>query len=120
MIRTLICIRCPIGCPLEVILNDNAVSSVSGHDCPRGEDYAIFECTSPTRMLTTTVLITGGQVRRLPVRTRGDIPKEQIMACMDALHGLTMSAPVHLGDVVLANAAGTGVDIIATRSIPRV
>jgi len=117
MIENIVCTRCPIGCRLEVELNGSEVLSVSGNECPRGVGYAKVECTAPTRMVTTTVGVTGGDIRRLPVRTRSDIPKAKIIACMEALRGLTVSAPVNLGDVILANAADTGVDIIATRNV---
>ena len=116
MIRNLICIRCPLGCPLEVALSGSEVLSVTGNECPRGIDYAIVECTAPTRMVTTTVPVTGAEIHRLPVRTRGDIPKDKIMACMQALRGISVKAPIHIGDIVLANIADTGVDIIATRN----
>jgi CxxC motif-containing protein len=39
------------------------------------------------------------------------------MDCMKAIKPITMKAPVQIGDVVLANAAGTGVDIVATRVV---
>ena len=120
MIRSLICIRCPLGCPLEVEISGDELFSVSGNECPLGADYALIECTAPMRMLTTTVPVTGSDIRRLPVRTCRDIPKDKIMACIEALRGITVSAPVDPGDVVLTNIAGTGVDIIATRRIPSV
>ena len=115
--RSLICIRCPLGCPLEIEINGSELLSVSGNECPLGADYAMVECTAPMRMLTTTVPITGADIHRLPVRTHGDIPKDKIMACIEALRGIVVSAPVNPGDVVLADVAGTGVDIIATRKI---
>jgi len=117
MTQNIVCIRCPLGCRLEVELNGSEVLDVNGNECLRGVDYAKVECTAPTRTLTTTVGITGGDIRRLPVRTRGDIPKSKIIDCIEALRGLTVSAPVNMGDVILADAADTGIDIIATRRV---
>ena len=115
--RSLTCIRCPLGCPLEIELNGSDLISVSGNECPLGANYAMVECTAPTRMVTTTVRVTGANIHRLPVRTRGNIPKDKIMACIESLRGVSVRAPVNPGDVVLADVAGTGVDIIATRKI---
>ena len=43
--RELICINCPLGCPLTVSLQDSEVVKVAGNTCPRGEAYARKECT---------------------------------------------------------------------------
>ena len=37
--RELTCIVCPMGCSLEVTLEDGKVLSVKGNGCPRGEAY---------------------------------------------------------------------------------
>ena len=54
MKKNLTCIVCPIGCSLEVEIENNNVVSVKGNTCPRGEKYAISECSNPERMVTTT------------------------------------------------------------------
>ena len=38
--RELICIGCPMGCPLTVTLDGGAVVTVQGNTCPRGDAYA--------------------------------------------------------------------------------
>lgn len=114
--RELICIGCPMGCPLSVELDDRGeILSITGHTCKRGEIYARKEVMSPTRIVTSTVEVEGAVVGRISVKTKEDIPKGKIYQCMKALKGVTVKAPVHIGDVVLANVADTGVDIIATR-----
>ena len=50
------------------------------------------------------------------VKTKEDIPKGKIFECVKALKGITVEAPVHIGDVILKDVAGTGVDIIATKN----
>ena len=117
MTRNLVCIRCPLGCPLTVQLAGSEVTAVSGQGCRRGEDYARVECIAPTRTITTTIRVRGGDIAMLPVRTAGDIPKSEIMACMKAIRGIELDAPVKIGDVILGNIAGTGVKLVATRSI---
>lgn len=113
--RELICIGCPMGCPLVVELEGSDVVSVKGQTCKRGEVYARKEVTNPTRIVTSTVKVEGGKVDMVSVKTRDDIPKGKIFECVKALKGVTMKAPVHIGDVIVADVAGTGVDIVATK-----
>lgn len=125
--RELTCIGCPLGCTLHVEMADGAVVRVEGAGCENGRRYARSECTHPVRMLTTTVRLAGtvpaGAERpdgryMLPVRTRSPIPKERLAACMQALAGIRVAPPVRSGQVIAADVAGTGVDIIATEDIP--
>ena len=73
--------------------------------------------TNPTRIVTTTVRVTGGEIGAVSVKTKEDIPKEKIFDCIKALKDLEVKAPVHIGDLILADVAGTGTDIIATKSV---
>ena len=117
MKRELICIGCPMGCPLTVEMEGNEVKSVAGNTCKRGDVYARKEVTNPTRIVTSTVRVTGSALTHMvSVKTREDIPKGEIFSCVKALKDVAVPAPVHIGDVILANVAGTGVDIIATKN----
>lgn len=115
--RKLICINCPMGCALTVMMNEGEVVSVSGNTCKRGAVYARKEVTNPTRIVTTTVRVNGGNQAMVSVKTREDIPKEKIMDCIKALKEVVVDAPVRIGDIVLGNVAGTGVDIVATKNV---
>lgn len=115
--KELICIGCPMGCPLTVTLSDGSVHEVSGNTCPRGESYAKKEVTNPTRIVTSTVKVAGGDRAFLPVKTKTDIPKEKIFACMEEIKGILAQAPVAVGDVLLENVAGTGVPVVATKAV---
>lgn len=117
--RELICINCPIGCNLEVLIDDNNIT-VKGNSCKRGEAYGIKECTNPTRIVTTTVLVKGGGESVLPVKTERDIPKDKIFDCVRALKHVVVEAPVNIGDIIVSNIACTGVNIVATKSIEKV
>jgi len=90
---------------------------VAGHQCNAGIVYAKEEMTNPTRNIATSVRVYGGDMAMLSVKTARPIPKGAIMAVVDAVHQITMVAPVAIGDVVLADAVGTGVDIVATRHV---
>ncbi len=115
--RELICIGCPMGCRMTVNMDKGQVHSVSGNTCKRGDAYARKEVTNPTRIVTSTVRVEGGVLPVVSVKTREDIPKGKIFACMEALAKVTVQAPVAIGDVVLPDAAGTGVDVVATKNV---
>ena len=115
---TLTCIRCPKGCQVTVTLEGRQVTAVTGNGCPRGDAYARKEVTDPTRVVTTVVPVSGSDVARMvSVKTAGDVPKAKVLDVVRALSGVSMVAPVHIGDVVLADVCGTGVDVIATKDV---
>ena len=113
----LICIGCPLGCPLTVEMEGKEVKSVSGNTCPRGDAYAKKELTNPTRIVTSTVRVAGGKLAMVSVKTQSDIPKDKIFDCVKALKDVELTAPVKIGDVVVDNVAGTGVNVIATKNV---
>ncbi len=113
----LTCILCPMSCNLELVLDGNRVVQVSGNSCKLGPAYAEKEFINPTRVLTTTVKIEGARVSRLPVKTDGEIPKSILFDCMRELSEVKMKAPVKNGEIILKNVAGTGVNVVATRSL---
>ena len=115
MTRTLICIGCPMGCSLTAEVENGAVVSVSGNTCKRGEDYARQDCVAPMRTVTGTVRLTDGRI--LPVRTAGDVPKEAVFAVAAAFNAAHPAAPLSIGDVVIADVCGTGVDVVATKNV---
>ena len=119
-IRNLTCISCPMGCPITVEMEGEEIISVTGNTCKRGEVYARKEVTNPTRIVTSTVKVRGGAADMVSVKTKEDIPKGKIFECARALKGVEIEAPVHIGDVVVQNAAGTGVDIVATKNVEKI
>lgn len=113
MEKELICIICPRGCHLKV--DDNM--KVTGNSCPRGEKYAISELTHPVRMLTSTVKIIALEEDRLPVKTSISIDKNLIFKAMEEINKVEVKAPIHIGDVILNNIAGSEANLIATKDI---
>ena len=108
-----ICINCPKGCELEVVRKDDGTVVVTGHTCPRGEAYGRAELENPTRMVTGLVRIAGMR-KPLPVKTKSAVPKGKIDAVLFALHQTTGQLPVKIGDVIVPDVAGTGIDVVAT------
>jgi len=117
----MICIVCPVGCHMEVVKDGTSEDGykVSGNQCLRGKVYGIKEMSNPTRVLTTTVKITEGKLPRLPVTTKGAIPKGLMTEAMEAINKVEVKAPVKVGKVILKNLLNTGVDVVATRSMDR-
>lgn len=114
MEKELICICCPKGCHLKV---DAEVNKVTGNTCPRGAEYGINEVTNPVRVITTTAKVVNGYLPVVPVKTDKPIPKGLNFKCMDEINKATIEAPVKIGDVLIENVLGTGVNIVATRNI---
>lgn len=117
--ESLTCIGCPMGCSLTVEMDGKHVRSVTGNTCPNGEAYARKELTNPTRIVTTTVRVREGKLPVVSVKTASDVPKSSIFDCIRALEPVELTAPVVMGQVVLSNVAGTGVDVLATKSVPQ-
>lgn len=113
----LTCIACPMGCPLSVEMDGDKVVNVTGNTCPRGKVYGEKEVTNPTRIVTSTVRVSGGESVMVSVKTKEDIPKGKIFDIVKALKDVEIPAPVKIGDVVIADVAGTGVDIVATKNV---
>ena len=117
--RELICIGCPLGCPLTVQLENGEITSVTGNTCKRGDVYARKEVNNPTRIVTSTVRVNGGMYAVVSCKTASDIPKDKIFAIIEDLKHVCINAPVFIGDVLLENAADTGVNVIATKNVER-
>ena len=115
MNKELICIGCPIGCQMEVEIEDGECREVRGHSCPRGETYARQECLHPTRMVTTSILIPD-RILPLSVRTDRPFPKERIRECLEEIRKIKPQLPVKTGDMLLNNILDTDINIIATRN----
>ena len=115
--RELTCIGCPMGCMLTVTMEKDEVAEVKGNTCPKGDIYARKEVVNPTRIVTSTIKITGGDKERISCKTASDIPKDKIFMVMKDIDGAVVEAPKHIGDVLVKDVAGTGVDVIATRNV---
>ncbi|MBU3811526.1 MAG: DUF1667 domain-containing protein [Candidatus Niameybacter stercoravium] len=112
----MICINCPMGCMMTVEQKDGEIN-VKGNGCKRGIQYAIEECTAPTRMLTSSVYVTGGSFPVVPVKTERAVPKEKLFEILQILKPITCTAPIEIGEIIVENVLGLGLNIIATKSI---
>lgn len=114
--KMITCISCPVGCRMTVTLEDGQFESVTGNACKRGEVYARQESVMPMRMVTAVAPVIGSAVP-ISLKTETPIPKDKIAACMDEINALRLRMPILLGDVLKENVAGTGVNLVATRTL---
>lgn len=118
-VKELICVNCPMGCHVEVEMDGKTIHSISGYRCEKGKNYAEQEFTNPMRILTTTVKVHGGIYRVLPVITEKEIPLSQTKQIMEVLEKVEVNAPIHMNDVIVKDICGTGVDVIASRTMDK-
>ena len=141
--KELICITCPKGCHLKV---DEESFAVTGNSCPRGAVYGANELRNPVRVVTSTVVVepVGASIarpqtpgcgprtsdacpytpagaalpRRLPVKTDRPIPKGKMFEVMAEIAKVRVKPPVKVGEVLIANVAGTDGNVVATKNLP--
>ena len=120
MIKEVICLQCPLACKIKVVVSENGeILEMEGYTCPKGKEYAEQEVKNPVRILTTTVRVLSRDDEHplLPVRTRSPIPKKLLKECMRVLARVEVCPPVKVGDVIVENILGTGVDVISTAEV---
>ncbi|MEG1049892.1 MAG: DUF1667 domain-containing protein [Oscillospiraceae bacterium] len=111
----MVCIVCPKGCHLSV--DEENGCAVTGAGCEKGIEYGKTELTDPRRTVTSTVVIKGARLCRLPVKTSSPVPKKDIFRVMEEIDKVTVQAPIKIGDRVIENVCETGIDVVATRQM---
>lgn len=118
--RNFICTACPKGCMLKVQMEGDEVVKIEGNTCKLGVGYAKAEVSDPRRMLASTVRIKNSLHPLLPVYTSAAVPKPKIKEVLEAIRQVDLDAPVSMKSVIIANIAGTGIDLLASRDMPRI
>lgn len=112
----LTCVECPMGCEIEVVIEQGVITSVSGNTCPRGEIYAKNEVSCPKRVITTTARAENGKL--ISVKTDAPVKKSDTFNVIKAANALKVKLPVKIGQVLLANVS-EGVNLISTSVMDR-
>lgn len=120
MKRTLTCVVCPVGCEITVDYEGTEVKSVTGNTCKRGDAYARNEIVAPSRTLTTTVRVKGGEMPLVPVKTSKPIPKNMLFEAMKKADAYAADAPVKCGDVLIKDFIEEGTNLVACRDIAKI
>ena len=119
MEKTIICTVCPNGCEVTATYTNENDITLSGNRCKRGVEYCKNECFDPKRTFTSSVAITDAVRRRMPVRTSAPVPKAQLLACADAVHAMTLKAPITCGQILVHDLLGTGADLVACMTLEK-
>ena len=118
LVDRLTCVLCPVGCELEVARDASGGLDVRGNQCDKGVPFAEEEILHPRRNLATSVPIKGTDAKMVSVRLSGPVPREMLFPILAEIAKLRPEAPVRRGQVLIAGVLGTGVDVIATRTVP--
>ena len=119
--RTDICLRCPRGCEISTVYTAmNEIIKTEGNRCKLGPEYMRQEMEDPRRILPTSVRVRHGSRPLAPVWTPQPIPKNLLLELAADSRAIELEAPVHIGDVALANWRGLGVDLIVSGEVPRI
>lgn len=118
--RELTCIGCPIGCALFASVYGDC-TKITGNLCKIGIEYGINEVTDPRRAITTSIKVKfdNGTTKILSLKTSKDIPKDKIFECLKEIRNTKVNRSFRIGDIVIENILGTGIDIVATREISK-
>ena len=116
MEKHLVCIVCPMGCRLKITGAADDLT-ISGNKCPKGVAYAYDEITNPVRMVCSTVRIKGGIHNVVPVKTDKAIPDKYKLEVVKAINKIELTSPVKMGDIIIPDLFGTGVNVVASRDM---
>jgi CxxC motif-containing protein len=107
------CVICPNSCDIDVVYDEEKIISISKSKCKRGDVYATSECLNPSRTLTTTVKVIGGEKTLLPVKSSAPLPKGLLIDCMSIINEVQQKAPINVGEIIVKNILDTNIDIVA-------
>ena len=118
--REFTCIICPGSCLVTAKYEENGeILEIRGNACKKGEDYVRQELTDPQRTIASSCLLEGGELPLVSVRLNRPVPKDRVMDVMEEIRKVKLSAPVHMGEVVISDVLGLGSDVIATKTVGR-
>ena len=117
MKREFVCIMCPQGCRIEAEWSGGKIESITGNTCPKGMDYVTRELVNPMRNIATSVLVENGELELAGVRLTNPIPKSRIFDVVAEIKKILIQAPVHIGQVVVADVLGLGSDVVVTKNV---
>jgi CxxC motif-containing protein len=82
-------------------------------------DYAKQEIFDPRRMVASTVRVKNGYHPLVPVYTEKPVPKPKIMDVLAEIRQVEVEAPISIKDVIIENVLDTGINVVASRNLPK-
>ena len=117
--KEITCVVCPIGCKILIKTDGKKFELLEGNKCKQGIYYARSEALDPRRVLTSSVLVEGGILPLVSVKTKKPIPKDKIFDVLKQIQRIKVNAPIKIGQVIVKNIANTNIDLIATKTIDK-
>ena len=117
MNKEFLCIICPLSCSIKIKSSKKKIISMKGFKCEKGREYVNKEFYFPKRTLTTTVLVKNGYIPLVSVRSDKELPKYLIFKAMEILKKKKVTAPVKIGQIVVKNILGSGINIVTTKNV---
>jgi CxxC motif-containing protein len=113
------CTTCPNSCEMVATVDGGKMVAVVGNLCKRGIDFAEQEWINPMRTLTSTMILrrAGREAVSVPVRSAAPMPRNRMMAAMAAIRKTAIDHPVAIGEVLIPDVAGCGIDIVASKTV---
>ena len=117
--KSINCIICPKSCRIQVRgpVKTGKKLQVSGQECSKGKKYAISEICDPRRIFTSTVAVRNGEIKLVPVRSSKPIRKAEWKNGRDIINGLSITAPVGFGKVLIKDFTEKDIRLLAAREI---
>lgn len=115
--REITCIVCPIGCKILATVDGTNIKKIEGYKCKRGVEYTRSEILDPRRVLTSSISVINGEWLLVSVKTSKPVPKDKVFDILRVTRKTKAKAPVNIGQTLIKDVAGTGIDIVATRSV---
>ncbi|MBI4220925.1 MAG: DUF1667 domain-containing protein [Chloroflexi bacterium] len=113
----IVCVVCPVSCPVEVEWDEHDVIDTDHNQCKLALPYVRSEIFDPKRTLTSSVVVEGGVMPLASVKADRPIPKGLVLQAMGVVSKVRVTAPVRIGDVVARDLLGTGANVVATRDV---
>jgi len=115
--KKITCIVCPISCKILIRTDGKQFEVLDGNKCKKGIGYTRNEALDPRRMLTTSILVKGGEWPLVSVRSTQPLPKDKLFIVLKEIRQIVVDAPVKSGQVIIKNIVNTGIDIVATKTV---
>ena len=109
------CFLCHKNCTIRAMDLDRII----GAECKKGIEFATTELKEPKRVLTATVKTVFKDIPVISVKTDGAILKSDVFKAMKVLKIVIVNEFLNVGDVVVENIAGSGVNVVSTINMRR-
>lgn len=112
-----ICVGCQMRCRLVVTVEANALVGVAGNRCKRALGLAQRRLKARVAELMLQLAVTGGSAPRVEAKASEPVTPDVARLIGAAMRHQRVSAPVKAGEVLIHDAAGLGIDLVALSDV---